>query len=107
MAITQPGGPQEQGISNSAFNRLDPAKYTALGDFIDEVNAPDVRANLIKTFGDQGITGLKLTGAVNTAGTADEVTYWEEVDSTRSKRVVDGGGSTLLLMRLPSLSIAL
>lgn len=81
MAITatRSGAPGVKGISNSAFNRLDPAKYTALADFIDEVNAPDVRANLIKTFGDQGITGfLKLTGAVNTAGTADEVTYWEE-----------------------------
>lgn len=79
ISATRSGAPGVKGISNSAFNRLDPAKYTALADFIDEVNAPDVRANLIKTFGDQGITGfLKLTGAVNTAGTADEVTYWEE-----------------------------
>lgn len=79
ISATRSGAPGVKGISNSAFNKLDPAKYTALGDFIDEVNAPDVRANLIKTFGDQGITGfLKLTGAVNTAGTADEVTYWEE-----------------------------
>jgi len=34
---------------------------------------------LINTYGDQGITGfLTLTGAVNNAGTADEVTWWEE-----------------------------
>jgi hypothetical protein len=82
MAITQGGaavGTGPVGINNSVFNQLDPTKYTSLFDFIDEVNAPDIRANLIKTFGDQGITGfLKLTGAVNNAGTADEVTYWEE-----------------------------
>lgn len=84
MAITQAGnstplGAGPVGINNSVFNQLDPTKYTSLFDFIDEVNAPDIRANLIKTFGDQGITGfLKLTGAVNNAGTADEVTYWEE-----------------------------
>jgi hypothetical protein len=76
---TTPPGTGPVGINNSVFNQLDPTKYTSLFDFIDEVNAPDVRANLIKTFGDQGITGfLKLTGAVNNAGTADEVTYWEE-----------------------------
>ena len=82
MAITvtnNGGNPGPKGINNSVFNRLDPAKYTSLHDFIKEVNAPDIRAQLVKTFGDQGITGfLKLTGAVNSAGTADEVTYWEE-----------------------------
>jgi len=80
IQVTNNGGnPGPKGINNSVFNRLDPAKYTSLHDFISEVNAPDIRANLIKTFGDQGITGfLKLTGAVNSAGTADEVTYWEE-----------------------------
>ena len=83
--VTQQGGSNNvaatnpKGIGNSAYNLQDPAKYTSLHDFIDEVNAPDIRANLVKTFGDQGITGfLKLTGAVNAAGTADEVTYWEE-----------------------------
>ena len=80
ITVTNNGGnPGPKGINNSVFNRLDPAKYTSLHDFIDEVNAPDIRAQLVKTFGDQGITGfLKLTGAVNSAGTADEVTYWEE-----------------------------
>ena len=83
--VTQQGGAANtaavnpKGISNSLYNLQDPVKYTSLHDFIDEVNAPDIRANLIKTFGDQGITGfLKLTGAVNAAGTADQVTYWEE-----------------------------
>jgi len=79
MAITVTPGSNPGGVSNSVINNLDPAKYTSLGDFIDEVNAPDVRASLIKTYGDQGITGfLKMTGAVTAGGSADEVTYWEE-----------------------------
>ena len=91
------------GINNSVFNRLDPAKYTSLHDFIDEVNAPDIRANLVKTFGDQGITGfLKLTGAVNSAGTADEVTYWEEArlhqkQSGAVKATVAADGTSFVL----------
>ena len=100
MAITvtnNGGNPGPKGINNSVFNRLDPAKYTSLHDFIDEVNAPDIRANLIKTFGDQGITGfLKLTGAVNSAGTADEVTYWEEARLHQLQSCdADGGGSAI------------
>jgi len=75
-AQAQVGGTTVYGQSTPQLN---PAKYTSLGDFIDEVNAPDIRASLVKTYGDQGITGfLKMTGAVNNAGTADEVTWWEE-----------------------------
>ena len=56
-----------------------PDRYISLGAFINEVNKPDNRTQLIKTFGNQGITGfLQLVGAVKTAGTADEVTWWEE-----------------------------
>jgi hypothetical protein len=62
-----------------AIRRLTIDKYVALGDFIDEVNKPDNRELLVKTFGDQGITGfLKLTGAVKAAGTNDEVQWWED-----------------------------
>lgn len=64
---------------STAFKQTDPAKYISLGDFIDEVNKPDNRPNLVKTYGAQSITGfLQLVGAVKTAGTADEVTWWEE-----------------------------
>ena len=63
----------------NSIRRLDPAKYVSLGDFIDEINAPDNRDTLVKTYGDQGITGfLQLTGAVKSNGTADQVQYWEE-----------------------------
>jgi hypothetical protein len=62
-----------------AIRKLTIDKYVALGDFIDEVNKPDNRELLVKTFGDQGITGfLKLTGAVKAAGTNDEVQWWED-----------------------------
>ena len=55
-----------------------PEKYSAISDFIDP-SKPDNRDLLVKTYGDQGITGfLQLTGAVKAAGTADEVQYWEE-----------------------------
>jgi hypothetical protein len=71
--------PSLSGGVNQAFKRLDPAKYTSLGDFINEVNRPDIREALVKTYGDQGITGfLQMTGAVKSAGSADKVQWWEE-----------------------------
>jgi hypothetical protein len=66
-------------FSPNSFRRLDPTKYTSLGDFINQVNKPDNRDLLVKTYGNQGITGfLQLTGAVKANGAADEVQYWEE-----------------------------
>ena len=66
-------------FSPNSIRRLAPEKYVSLGDFIDEINAPDNRDTLVKTYGDQGITGfLQLTGAVKSNGTADQVQYWEE-----------------------------
>ena len=56
----------------------DPARYSSLSDFVDP-SKPDNRDLLVKTYGDQGITGfLQLTGAVKAAGTNDEVQWWEE-----------------------------
>ena len=56
-----------------------PDTYSAIGDLIGLYAKPDNRDLLIKTYGDQGITGfLQLTGAVNAAATQDEVVYWEE-----------------------------
>jgi hypothetical protein len=66
-------------FSPNSFRRLDPTKYTSLGDFINEVNKPDNRDLLVKTYGNQGITGfLQMVGAVKSNGVADEVQYWEE-----------------------------
>ena len=70
-------GPSD--AANAAIRRLDPAKYVDLASFISEVNKPDNRELLVKTYGNQGITGfLQLTGAVKNAGTNDDVQWWEE-----------------------------
>lgn len=55
-----------------------PERYSAISDFIDP-SKPDNRDLLVKTFGDQGITGfLQLTGAVKAAAVNDEIQWWEE-----------------------------
>ena len=55
-----------------------PSNYTSLGTLIDPTK-PDVRDLYIQTFGDQGITGLlDVTGAKRSAGTADEIHWYEE-----------------------------
>ena len=73
------GFTQTANTNSNAFKLATPDKYIALGDFINAVNKPDNRTQLVKTFGNQGITGfLQLVGAVKTAGTADEVQWWEE-----------------------------
>ena len=74
------------GVAAAAYKpafRAAPEKYSALDDLLlasaDAVNKPEVRDLLIKSYGDQGITGfLKLTGAINNAGTADQIEYFEE-----------------------------
>ena len=77
MAFSNP--PVNGGGVSPSFRSLDPAKYTSLGDFINTVNKEDNRDLLIKTYGNQGITGfLQMTGAVKASGTNDEVQYWEE-----------------------------
>ena len=73
---TKNGGVTPTGYPASL--KTTPDKYTSLGDLLD-YQKPDNRDLLIKTFGDQGITGfLQLTGATRSAGTNDEVQYWEE-----------------------------
>ena len=73
---TKNGGVTPTGYPSSL--KTTPDKYTSLGDLLD-YQKPDNRDLLIKTFGDQGITGfLQLTGATRSAGTNDEVQYWEE-----------------------------
>ena len=54
--------------------------YVSLADLLDgDLGQPDNRAALIKTFGDQGITGfLKMVGATKAQAVQDSVQYWEE-----------------------------
>ena len=93
-----PGGDLSGDLASGAVNpklRITPDTYTSIGDLVGSYAKPDNRELLIKTYGDQGITGfLKLTGAVNAAATQDEVQYWEE---GRRHRIIAGttdGSST-------------
>ena len=40
--------------------------------------------DLVKTYGDQGITGFWLTGAINSGGSSDQIDWWEEGRRHRS-----------------------
>ena len=83
MALGQQGATARSnapnGATNNAFNLGAPvSKYASLGD-LASVLAPDVRKDLIKTFGNQGISSLlELMGATKAVGTNDEITYIEE-----------------------------
>ena len=49
------------------------------------------RPELIKTYGNQGITGfLRMTGAVKAAGSAEKVTYYEEARLHQTVRATAG-----------------
>lgn len=81
LSETQKSSSLSGNLSNGT-QRTDPSRYVSLGDFLTTENAynsPDVREMLVKTYGDQGITGfLTLTGATKNAGQADQVEYFEE-----------------------------
>ena len=97
MAISSSLGPATATGASPQF-RLSPEKYSALNDLLtgaNDINKPEVRELLVKSYGDQGITGfLKLTGAVNNAGAADQVEYYEEGRRHRTFTIdaVEGGG---------------
>ncbi len=66
------------GSELAAVLRSTPERYTTLDQLL-EFNKIDNRDLLIETYGDQGITGfLQMVGAVRSAGTADQIQYWEE-----------------------------
>ena len=71
--------------------KLTAATYISLYDL---VNKPDNRDALIKTYGNQGITGfLNLVGATKAVAQNDEVQYWEETRlHTKGSGSTDGSG---------------
>jgi len=74
MAVTGPAD-----FSPAMIKNLSMDKYISLGAYINTINKPDNRESLVKTYGEQGITGfLEMVGATKAQATADEVTYWEE-----------------------------
>ncbi len=57
--------------------RITPETYTTL-DALVKTTKDLVIPELTETYGDQGITGfLKLTGAVISGGSSDQVDWWE------------------------------
>ena len=57
--------------------RLTPETYTTIDDLI-KATKEDIMPDLVEAYGDQGLTGfLKLTGAVNSGGSSDQIDWWE------------------------------
>ena len=81
------------GYGNQPKFTATPSSYTTIETLVaGTTNKEDVRDLLIKTYGDQGITGfLQLTGATKSAGTNDFVTWYEE---QRRHKLVDVGTQT-------------
>lgn len=71
-----------------------PEKYVALGSLVDPTK-PSNMDLLVKTFGDQGLTGfLELSGATKSVATADEAQWWEESRLHRTISATTTSGST-------------
>ena len=70
-----------KSVKNTLLSRgfkLTPDSYTTVDDLI-KATREDVMPDLVKIYGDQGLTGfLKLTGAVNSGGSSDQIDWWEE-----------------------------
>ncbi len=85
--------------------RLTPEKYTTIDTLLDH-NKPEVMEELVQTFGEQGITGfLKLTGAINSGGSADQIEYFEEGRRHRTLSVTSDGvtaSSQTLTINIPA-----
>ena len=68
-------------VKNTLLSRgfkLTPDSYTTIDDLV-KATREDVMPDLVRTYGDQGITGfLKLTGAINSGGSSDQIDWWEE-----------------------------
>jgi len=84
--------------ANASSYRISPETYTTLDNLIKttkDVHMPQ----LVETYGDQGITGfLKLTGAINSGGSSDEINWWEigrrhELLSYSAATIDDSGSS--------------
>ena len=93
MAFTSPSD-----FNPALIRNLDMTKYVSLGDYIDEVNKPDNRDALVKTYGNQGITGfLQMVGAVKAQAVADEVQYWEEARLHQKQTALTDGTTGLII----------
>ena len=95
-------GSDTKTVRNTLLNRgfkLTPDSYTTVDDLI-KATREDVMPDLVKVYGDQGLTGfLKLTGAINNGGSSDQIDWWEEGRRHRAYTISDtlspGGASTM------------
>ena len=75
MATTAASTIEPSGAAGSF--RITPESYTTVDSLI-KTTKDEVMPNLVETYGDQGITGfLKLTGAINSGGSSDQIDWWE------------------------------
>ncbi len=79
-------------VNNTLLSRgfkITPDSYTTIDDLV-KATREDVMPDLVKTYGDQGITGfLKLTGAINSGGSSDQIDWWEEGRRHRAFTISD------------------
>ena len=95
-------GNDTKTVKNTLLNRgfkITPDSYTTIDDLI-KATREDVMPELVKVYGDQGLTGfLKLTGAVNNGGSSDQIDWWEEGRRHRAYTISDSlspsGASTM------------
>ena len=67
--LSSPNVVVERKNLSRAF-KVSPESYTTIDDLV-KATKEDVMPDLVKTYGDQGITGfLKLTGAINSGGSS-------------------------------------
>ncbi len=70
----------DKTVKNTLLSRgfkITPDSYTTIDELI-KATREDVMTELIQIYGDQGLTGfLKLTGAVNSGGSSDQIDWWE------------------------------
>ena len=80
--------------ANAASFRVSPEKYTTV-DTLIKTTKDEVMPDLVEAYGDQGITGfLKLTGAINSGGSSDQIDWWEA--GRRHKKLdYTSGGTTV------------
>ena len=80
--------------NNPAAFRLSPEAYTTVDSLI-KTTKDEVMPDLVEAYGDQGITGfLKLTGAINSGGSSDQIDWWE--GSRRHKKLAYTSGHTTI-----------
>ena len=86
----------DKSVKNTLLSRgfkLTPDSYTTIDDLI-KATREDVMPDLVKIYGDQGLTGfLKLTGAVNSGGSSDQIDWWEEGRRHRSYTIASPSGT--------------